>query len=238
MQNNEGFQEQEVGTMIRIHSAVMEQCEELRHFLEHDVMNRRCLDDSEGGCLSHLSRALEAFPDMKHDGVLNVCSCILVHRMKLSPRDIVNGVYLTIARYQKLYGDSLNNPVRCFSDGDVMDHIDLKLDDRLCIVYNSRKPVESDVYIDIVSLIILHRIMSGIMSGEYIVTRRSLEDMAGKLALLFVSVLLTCILWSSVYYIIRSSPESFDMSACFFISALLITGLSFTKRSEVKKDKK
>ena len=211
--------------MEHLHGAVMEQCERLRHQLNGEFSARRCVRGTEGDCRVQLTRAVESFPLQRYDEVLSVCACFLIHRLGRTPDEIVNRVYIKTARMGRLYGNSFENPVVCFGSGCILDHIDLKIDDNLCIVYNSRDEVGEDVYLNIVTLIVLHKVFSGIreerdMSSEVVKRRMS------KGALLLFSASFMCALWTMFYEAVNTGSVKLD-SAMSFIFVIMAASLFY-----------
>ena len=140
---------------MRIFSSVYRQCNKLREKLSGaEVAPRGC---TEGEYRSRLNHALSSPVITRHDDLMVMLSVRLMEENKLNVPELIDILLKKLLIMQDHYGDSFNYPIRAFTDMSVLDQINLKLDDKLCIVYNSRKQIPSDVYEDIICYIIIYK---------------------------------------------------------------------------------
>ena len=140
---------------MKIFSSVYRQCNKLKEKLCESVVlpNSR----SEGEYRSKMNHALGSPIVMRYDELMIMLSVRLMEENKLNIPELIDILLKKLLILQDMYGDSFNYPIRAFTDMSVLDQINLKLDDKLCIVYNSRKQIPSDVYEDIICYIIIYK---------------------------------------------------------------------------------
>jgi len=182
---------------VRIFSSVYIQCSKLIKKVHSIDIRQGCNRPEEGGYRAELSHALSAPICIKYDAVAEVLSRYLIEHTGLSIEEYEQLLLKRLLTEQKKYGDSIEYPIRAFTDASVLDQLNLKMDDKLCIVYNSREPVEDSVYIDIVCYIIIYKTLIDIADER---TYSRIAGMPGRKSglTLLVSVIITLLTWSIV----------------------------------------
>jgi hypothetical protein len=140
---------------MRIFSGVYIECEELHKELEK-LPEREC-HISEGGCRAMLNHALESPMPFRIDDTLKAVAVQVMSMKRIDAQELNRILLHRLLDKSKQYGDTMKYPIRAFTEASIIEHINLKVDDKLCIVYNSVSEVPDTVYLDILCYLILHK---------------------------------------------------------------------------------
>jgi len=201
---------------MRIFRGVTTQCDYLKDRLSNI---RRCDFTSDKLCRTHITEALTSPITLRYDLLAKAVGCRLINKNSIGAKELIHNVYVELARKQKIYGDSMEYPIRGFSEGSVIDHINLKIDDKLCIVYNSREPVDDAVYLDILCYIVLYKATVSLADKRFS-HRLSLEDLIRKGAIVLAATAMTAVFW--MFMVCALIRKNNSMVACVMVISLAV----------------
>lgn len=187
---------------MKIFSGVYRECMQMRDSLEK-LYESEC-HISEGGCRSMLNKALDAPMSVRADEVIKA---IAIKLMSMKNIDVQELSRLTLHRLldkSKQYGDSMEYPIRAFTELSVFDHINLKIDDKLCIVYNSVSEVSEDVYMDVLCYTILRKTFLR-MNKESLFRKHKLKSKLNIGALFITGSIFLAGLSCIIFYILKTT---------------------------------
>ena len=194
----------------------------------------QCVNCSEQLCRAHLDTSLGDPICMRHDSVLRTIGCMLMGKLGLSARDLTHEVFATMSDKRIKYGDSMQYPMRSFSKLSVIEQLNLKIDDKLCIVYNSKRPVNDQVYLDIICYILLCKTMLQDTNYEY--KRRDMKWLTSKIGIFIMASLTTLALWPLVIIALDTENELTTAGIIIVFITFIIVCLLVNKRGDSRNE--
>ena len=116
---------------------------------------------------------------------------MLMHKSNYTADELTHKIFLELAKKQKKYGDSMEYPMRGFSDASIIEQLNLKIDDKLCIVYNSKKIIKDQVYLDIICYILLYKTIK----DTQVCPESKRSKITSMLSILVMTPIVTIVLW-------------------------------------------
>ena len=217
---------------MRIFSSAYIQCNKLENVLDKVVLRQANARSSKGEYRAAMSKALAAPMKLRYDELLVVVSVYLMENMGIEAEEYTSILLRRLLAEQDIYGDSLAYPVRAFTDTSILDQINLKIDDKLCIVYNSKIPVEEETYMDIACYIILYKTIVS-MSDKRFYQRVSGMDLIKRGGTIIVAVLIACVLWSTTACMVtKNKLVCYDIYA-ILLGILALIGLYISTKNRI-----
>jgi hypothetical protein len=176
---------------VRIFSGVYAQCEKMRDSLSREPLVR----GDEGFHRGRLNKAIGTPLRIRHDQVISAIANRLMDLFNIDIEELTHDISTRLLAKQRHYGDTLEYPIRAFSNASILDHINLKIDDKLCIIYNSRDEVSEDMYKDVICYIIIYKTLVA-FSDDRFYKRLHGPNLVKKGGLLLLSLIigvLSCI---------------------------------------------